>query len=68
MRTSALSIILTIYLFLIDLIDGKVTEEEKKHVRKYLLNIMRRAESPYIGGDKNQGQLENNSRINIQKK
>jgi hypothetical protein len=36
----------TIYLFLIDLIDGKVTEEEKKHMRTYLLKIMRRVESP----------------------
>ncbi len=53
----------TINLFLIDLIDGKVTEEEKKHMRKYLLKIMRRAERPYIGEDKDQGQLNNNSSI-----
>ncbi|MGB8934151.1 MAG: hypothetical protein WCC17_03485 [Candidatus Nitrosopolaris sp.] len=51
---------------MIDLIEGKVTEEEKKHMRKYLLNIMRRADRPYIGEDKNQGQLNNNSSISIQ--
>jgi hypothetical protein len=34
----------TMYLFLFDLIDGKVTEEEKKRVRKYLLEIMRKPE------------------------
>jgi hypothetical protein len=57
----------TINLFLIDLIDGKVTEEEKQHMRKYLLKIMKRAERPYRGEDKIESQLENNSKINIQK-
>ena len=36
----------TMILFLIDLIDGKVTEEERKHMRKYLLKITRKPESP----------------------
>jgi hypothetical protein len=57
----------TINLFLIDLIDGKVTEEEKQHMRKYLLNIMRRADRPYGGGDKIESQLDSNSKIKIQK-
>jgi hypothetical protein len=35
----------TMYLFLFDLLDGKVTEEEKKQMRKYLLEIMRKPES-----------------------
>jgi hypothetical protein len=55
----------TINLFLIDLIDGKVTEEEKQHMRKYLLNIMKRAERPYAGVDKSH--LDSNSKIKIQK-
>jgi hypothetical protein len=46
----------TITLFLIDLIDGKVTEGEKQHMRKYLLNIMKHAERPYKGGDNVQHQ------------
>jgi hypothetical protein len=54
-------------LFLIDLIDGKVTEEEKQHMRKYLLKIMRQANRPY-GGVKNiEDQLDSNSKINIPK-
>jgi hypothetical protein len=57
----------TINLFLIDLIDGKVTEEEKQHMRKYLLKIMKRDERPYRGEDKTQSQLKSNSNINIQK-
>jgi hypothetical protein len=57
----------TINLFLIDLIDGKVTEEEKQHMRKYLLNIMKRAERPYAGVDKAQSHLDSNSKIKIQK-
>jgi hypothetical protein len=57
----------TINLFLIDLIDGKVTEEEKQHMRKYLLNIMKRAERPYAGEDKAQSHLDSNSKIKIQK-
>ncbi len=57
----------TITLFLIDLIDGKVTEEEKKHMRTYLLKIMRRAVSPYEGARKIEGHPGNNSKINIQK-
>ncbi len=57
----------TINLFLIDLIDGKVTEEEKQQMRKYLLKIMRRDERPYGGADKVEGQLDGNSKIKIQK-
>ena len=57
----------TMTLFLIDLIDGKVTEEEKLHMRKYLLKIMRRAERPYGGEDKIEDQMNSNSKINIQK-
>jgi hypothetical protein len=57
----------TINLFLIDLIDGKVTEEEKQHMRKYLLNIMKYAERPYRGGDNIESQPQSNSKINIQK-
>ena len=58
----------TINLFLIDLIDGKVTEEEKQHMRKYLLRIMRRDKMrPYGGADKVESQLDSNSKINIQK-
>jgi hypothetical protein len=57
----------TMTLFLIDLIDGKVTEEEKLHMRKYLLKIMRQANRPY-GGVKNiEGQPDTNSNINIPK-
>lgn len=57
----------TINLFIIDLIDGKVTEEEKVHMRKYLLKIMRQANRPY-GGVKNiDGQLDSNSKVNIPK-
>ena len=57
----------TINLFIIDLIDGKVTEEEKTHMRKYLLKIMRQADRPY-GGVKNiEGQLDSDSKINIPK-
>jgi hypothetical protein len=52
---------------LIDLIDGKVTEEEKQHMRKYLLKIMRQADRPYGGVDKIEGQQDTNSKINIQK-
>jgi hypothetical protein len=36
----------TMYLFLFDLIDGKVTEEEKKQMRRYLLKIMKQPERP----------------------
>jgi hypothetical protein len=57
----------TINLFLIDLIDGKVTEEEKQQMRKYLLKIMRHADRPYLGADKIEGQLDSNSKIKIQK-
>jgi hypothetical protein len=64
----------TMTLFLIDLIDGKVTEEEKQHMRKYLLKIMRQANRPYAGVDKINdpankigGQMESDSKINIQK-
>lgn len=36
----------TINLFIIDLIDGKVTEEEKQQMRNYLLKIMKRSPRP----------------------
>jgi hypothetical protein len=39
----------TIQLFLIDLIDGKISEEEKKQMRRYLLKIMRQPKRPLIG-------------------
>jgi hypothetical protein len=39
----------TMYLFLIDLADGKVTEEEKKQMRRYLLEIMRKPERSLTG-------------------
>jgi hypothetical protein len=48
----------TINLFLIDLIDGKVTEDEKAHMRRYLLNIMRNAPSPYRGLNKEGGSMK----------
>jgi hypothetical protein len=57
----------TINLFIIDLIDGKVTQEEKEHMRKYLLKIMRQADRPYGGLKKIEGQLDSNSEINTQK-
>jgi hypothetical protein len=64
----------TMTLFLIDLIDGKVTEEEKQHMRNYLLKIMRQANRPYAGVDKISdpankigGQMESDSKLNIQK-
>ena len=38
----------TIQLFIIDLIDGKVTEEEKQQMRAYLLKIMKRSTRPPI--------------------
>ena len=49
-------------LFFIDLIDGKVTEEEKKQMRKYLLNIMRQPERPHTDANdlpKDVGNQEN---------
>jgi hypothetical protein len=42
-------ILATQILFLIDLIDGKVTEEEKKQIRRYLLKILKQPERPFIG-------------------
>jgi len=64
----------TMTLFLIDLIDGKVTEEEKQHMRKYLLKIMKQANRPNAGVDKINDhenkigdQMESDSKINIQK-
>jgi hypothetical protein len=62
----------TINLFLIDLIDGKVSEEEKQHMRKYLLQIMKRSVSAstklYSGtGSKTEDQPDTNSKINLQK-
>jgi len=56
----------TINLLLIDLNDGKMTEEEKQHMRKYLLNIMKRAERPYARVDKAPSHLDTNSKIKIQ--
>jgi hypothetical protein len=41
----------TINLFLIDLIDGKVTEEEKQRMRNYLLKIMKRNSPPSVNGN-----------------
>jgi hypothetical protein len=41
----------TINLFLIDLIDGKVTEEEKQRMRNYLLKIMKRNSPPSVDGN-----------------
>ena len=43
----------TLDLFLIDLIDGKVTEEEKQRIRSYLLKVMKRNSSPFINGNGN---------------
>jgi hypothetical protein len=40
-------------LFLIDLIDGKVTEEEKQRIRSYLLKVMKRNAPPSINGNGN---------------
>jgi len=57
----------TINLFLIDLIDGKVTEEEKQRMRKYLLKIMRQADRPYGGVKDIAVELDNDSKINIPK-
>jgi len=57
----------TMTLFLIDLIDGKVTDEEKQHMRKYLLKIMRHADRPYAGVKDIAVQLDNDSKINIPK-
>lgn len=41
----------TLNLFLIDLIDGKITEDEKKQMRRYLLDIMKQPERPLIGAN-----------------
>ena len=62
----------TINLFLIDLIDGKVSEEEKQHMRNYLLQIMKRSVATstklYSGiGNKTDNQTDTNSKINLQK-
>lgn len=40
------------YLFLIDLIDGKITNEEKERMRAYLLTIARGSRSSKIGSSK----------------
>ena len=37
----------TMNLFLIDLIDGKVTDEEKKQMRRYLLKILKQPERTF---------------------
>lgn len=57
----------TINLFLIDLIDGKVTEEEKQRMRSYLLKIMRTAPSPYHGLNKEGTKPGNSSEMKIPK-
>jgi hypothetical protein len=44
----------TMDLFIIDLIDGKVTEEEKQRMRNYLLKIMKRNSPPSINGNGNE--------------
>jgi hypothetical protein len=61
----------TMILFLIDLIDGNVTDGQKQHMRNYLLKILREANRPYLGVDKIKdrankvgGQMESNSEIN----
>ena len=43
----------TLDLFLIDLIDGKVTEEEKQRIRNYLLKVMKRNSPPFINANGN---------------
>jgi hypothetical protein len=51
----------TLDLFLIDLIDGKVTEEEKQRIRNYLLKVMKRNSPPFINGNGNgNGKGDNN--------
>ncbi len=57
----------TINLFLIDLIDGKVTEEEKQHMRRYLLKIMRASKGPYHGLNKEGSPPDNSSEMKIPK-
>src|SRR5437870_2111271 len=57
----------TMNLFLIDLIDGKVTEEEKEHMRRYLLKIMRASQMPYHGLDKEVSKQDNSSDMKIPK-
>ncbi|MDQ4073973.1 MAG: hypothetical protein M3162_06680 [Thermoproteota archaeon] len=41
-----------INLFLIDLIDGKITEEEKQEMRNYLLKISKRADKTNTSSEK----------------
>lgn len=49
----------TLQLFLIDLIDGKITEEEKEHMRRYLLKIMRQSRRPIIGTNEERPDAKN---------
>ena len=49
----------TMILFLVDLIDGKVTEEEKKHMRRYLLKITREPEKPHASTNNPSQDLNN---------
>jgi hypothetical protein len=53
----------TINLFIIDLIDGKVTEEEKERMRNYLLNIMKRADMPYKNVSRTRSERCTNSKV-----
>jgi hypothetical protein len=49
----------TLQLFLIDLIDGKITEEEKERMRRYLLKIMRQSQRPIIGTNEERPEARN---------
>jgi hypothetical protein len=59
----------TINLFLIDLIDGKVTEEEKQQMRNYLLKIMKRSDRSklYKEAASSDPRLDTESKVNLQK-
>ena len=58
----------TINLFLIDLIDGRVTEEEKQQMRSYLLKIMRRKDSyATISTGENKKEVNSNSAFSSEK-
>ena len=58
----------TINLFLIDLIDGRVTEEEKQQMRSYLLKIMRRKDSyATISTGENKKEVNSNSAFSNEK-
>ena len=59
----------TINLFLIDLVDGKVTEEEKQQMRNYLLKIMKRSDRSklYKEASSSDTRLDTESKVNLQK-